>query len=144
MSVDAGKEIAVNKQRVLVVDDDRSLAEATAKLLRSMDYESAISHSVQSAEAALGGNNYFDLMILDLDLGDGAQATYDLLDRLASRNIAVPPVIIFSGTPNEEVQHAAERIGSYSFLRKPCTAKTLLDAIEHSLNPTAAREPRDL
>ncbi len=130
----------MNKQRVLVVDDDRSLAEATSKLLNGLDYQTTISNTLDSAEAELTSDTYFDLVVLDLDLGGGAQATYDLLDRLASRKIAVPPVIIFSGTPNEEVQRAVEKIGSYALLQKPCSAKTLLDAIERSLNPTAARD----
>ena len=130
----------MNKQRVLVVDDDRSLAEATSKLLNGLDYQTTISNTLDSAEAELTSDTYFDLLVLDLDLGGGAQATYDLLDRLASRQIAVPPVIIFSGTPNEEVQRAVAKIGSYALLQKPCSANTLLDAIERSLNPTAARD----
>jgi DNA-binding NtrC family response regulator len=127
----------MNKQRVLVVDDDVALAEATSKLLNSMDYETTISGSVTSAESQLTGDTYFDLVVLDLDLGNGAHATYDLLDRLATRQIAVPPVIIFSGTPNDEVERAESRIGSHAFLRKPCSAQTLMDAIERSLNPSA-------
>ncbi len=130
----------MNKQRVLIVDDDRSLAEATGKLLSHMDYQTTITDSVESAEAALTGDTYFDLVILDLDLGGGAQATYDLLDRLASNRIAVPPVIIFSGTPSEEVEHAVRKIGSYALLRKPASVTALVDAIERSLNPTAGRE----
>lgn len=130
----------MNRQRVLVVDDDRSLAEATSKLLNGLDYQTTISNTLDSAEAELTSDTYFDLVVLDLDLGGGAQATYDLLDRLASRQIAVPPVIIFSGTPNEEVQRAVAKIGSYALLQKPCSASTLLDAIERSLNVTAARD----
>lgn len=130
----------MNKQRVLIVDDDRSLAEASAKLLGRMDYETTISDSVKSAEAALTGDTYFDLVILDLDLGGGAQETYDLLDRLADSRIAVPPVIIFSGKPNEEIERAVSKIGSYALLRKPASAHELVDAIERSLNPTAGKD----
>lgn len=127
----------MKKQRVLVVDDDRALAEATIKLLNAMDYETALSDSIAAAESQLTGDTHFDLVLLDLDLGAGAQATYDLLDRLATRQIAVPPIIIFSGTAGEEVARAENRIGSHALLRKPCSAQTLMDAIERSLNPNA-------
>ena len=88
----------MNKQRVLVVDDDRSLAEATSKLLNGLDYQTTISNTLDSAEAELTSDTYFDLVVLDLDLGGGAQATYDLLDRLASRKIAVPRDHFFRNT----------------------------------------------
>jgi DNA-binding NtrC family response regulator len=130
----------MNKQRVLIVEDDRSLAAATGKLLSHMDYEITIADSVKSAETALTGGTYFDLVMLDLDLGDGVQATYELLDRLATNRIALPPVIIFSGKPEEEVERAVGKIGSYALLRKPTSAQALVDAIERSLNSTAGND----
>ena len=95
--------------RVLLVDDDRDVADSTAELLRVLDYEVLV---VYGGEEALGvaGRYRPDVVILDINMPgmDGLQAAWQLkMDRRLWRT----PLIAHTAADEPLVRRVAGEIG---------------------------------
>ncbi len=118
--------------RILVVEDERTLARLLEALLRSAGYEVS---SVHDGEPALDAVRTArpDLILLDATLPklDG----WAVLARLRNQRDA-PPVVIISAHPGAEARALSS--GAAAAVRKPFDVDDLLDTIERLLT-----EPRD-
>ncbi|MCC8535904.1 response regulator, partial [Xanthomonas codiaei] len=127
---------ALAPQRILLVEDDPTIAEVIVGLLRSQG------HSVVHAPHGLAAlteaaDNSFDVALLDLDLPG--------LDGFAlARQLRVfgyeMPLIAVTARSDEAAEPAAQQAGFDSFLRKPLTGDMLADIIAEALRKA---EPRD-
>src|SRR5262245_37689660 len=77
--------------RILVAEDDPSLAEGLTRSLRHSGYAVDCVGNGHEADVALDANE-FDLLILDLGLPK--KSGLDVLKRLRSRNSAIPVLIL--------------------------------------------------
>lgn len=123
-------------RRVLVVDDERDLAEAFAGLLRGEGYEVEIAATgTQGIERALERRP--DLVILDYELPerDGLEVLTQLRSHAETRTL---PVVLASASvlSLEKIRRAS------GFLAKPCSAEVLLGVCAHQL--AAAALPQGL
>ena len=113
-------------RRILLVEDDVSLARMLERLLLMEDAHVSHVADGQSALGALGTGARFDLLIVDLLLPD--MSGWDVLDGLAALGSGQPrPVVIVltaSGDP-EEPRRALLR--GVRYLPKPFTAAALMD-----------------
>jgi signal transduction histidine kinase/streptogramin lyase/ActR/RegA family two-component response regulator len=113
--------------RVLVVEDDATVAEVVVGLLEALGYQAVHSPHALAAlsELAQGG---FALAFLDLDLPglDGFE-----LARIVRAQ--APATILIALTARADAQAEPEAIaaGMHGFLRKPVTSQLLQDAIEN-------------
>jgi signal transduction histidine kinase/streptogramin lyase/ActR/RegA family two-component response regulator len=113
-------------RRVLVVEDDATVAEVVCGLLQGLGYEAE--HAAH-ALAALGSVTAkpFELAILDLDLPgmDGME-----LARLL--RVQSPELVLLALTARADAQAEpdARAAGMHGFLRKPVTSALLVEAIE--------------
>lgn len=108
---------------VLVVEDERALAEAIAAVLSDEGYR------VVQARDGRHGLELIDQTTPDVVVLDFMMPTMngaDVLARLRERPSA-PPVILMSAMPEAEAVRSAS--GHVAFLRKPFSADALLRAI---------------
>lgn len=117
-------------KRLLIVDDEITLARALARLLRKTGYEVSIAGSCEEARRAPGT---FSLGVFDLELPDGDGVA--LADELATSG-AVRRAVFFTGA-----RHAPQR--KYAALLGPLVDKArgfddLAAAVERSLSKREA------
>jgi CheY-like chemotaxis protein len=112
------------EQRILIVDDERVIADSLATILNQSGYEA---RAVYSGEEALELTTSFapDLMICDVVMGGLNGVETALLMRESFPQIKV---LLFSGTQSSvELLSDAQRRGhNFDFLSKPVHPKDLL------------------
>ncbi len=108
-------------QRILVVDDERSLREFLSILLEGEGYSVTTAESVSEAVEALRTAS-FDLCICDLKLPDGTGL--DVLQRARSLSLDTPFIIITAYTTPEHALEAL-RAGAVEYLSKPFDVEDL-------------------
>ncbi len=124
----------MNEARLLLVDDEATFREQTAKELRHSGYEVTTAGTIGEARQALEAQT-FHLVLLDLRLPDGNGL--DLLAELREKAPTTEVIMLTAfGTVQEGVR--AMKHGAHDFLTKPCK----LDMIEATLGK--ALEKRDL
>ncbi|MEJ4047151.1 response regulator transcription factor [Erwinia sp. SLM-02] len=117
-------------QRIVVVDDERSVRSGLSNLLQSEGYSTRIYESAETlledatalAEAAL--------FIIDVRLK--GMSGFELFIEL-TRRIENPPGIIISGNGDDNTLHYAISLGAIAFLPKPIDIDTLLDHVRLAL-----------
>jgi two-component system response regulator RegA len=94
-------------KRLLLIEDEATLARAMARLLRRRDYDVFLAGSCDEARAAPGT---FSLGIFDVDLpdGDGIELAASLLSLGAIRR-----AVFFSGTTSRERRERAAKLGPF-------------------------------
>jgi signal transduction histidine kinase len=116
-------------RRVLVVEDDRSIAELveTTMIARGAVVFRTVSPDAALAEAR---RSSFDLALIDLDLGSTGGA--GLVTQLVERELS-GRVVVMSGAPNVDVPLA------HGVLRKPFDLSDLADLLEQGPVPRRVR-----
>ena len=106
------------KGKILIVDDDDDIRDLIASSLKQ-DYEIAEADSGAALRKALAANNQPDVIILDVNLGDGNGLK--LLPEI-KKQWPDSEVIVLTGQPkdDEAVSWAVEatKLGAFNFLRK--------------------------
>jgi FixJ family two-component response regulator len=117
-----------NRDLVFVVDDDRAILTAIARMLRQYGYNTVL---FSSAEAFRNHNDFEKALcvILDINLNDGSGI--ELRHRLTAAGISVP-VIYITGNDNPAVQMAALQSGCLAYLIKPFSAKSLMEPLHRA------------
>ena len=111
--------------RVWVVDDDRSVASALARVLRTAAVDVEVMHAAVSLLERLDREQP-DCVLLDLWLG--STSGLDLLP-VIDRQPAYVPVVFLSAQADVNCSVLAMKHGAIDFLTKPVEAGPLLDAV---------------
>jgi two-component system response regulator DctR len=125
---------------VYIVDDDASVREALAWLLRSRRLLSESFASAQSFDALLaksGAPAHPCCLLLDVRMP--GMSGLALFDQIAARGLAdVMPVIFLTG--HADVPTAVDMVkrGAFDFCEKPFSDNALVDRIEQALEQSAA------
>jgi FixJ family two-component response regulator len=108
---------------VAVIDDDSSMLGATKELLEACGF---VTMTFASAEEFLdhGASSQVDCLLLDIHLG--GMSGIELRHRLKISNV-------ITALDDEETRVQAQKAGCVAFLRKPCSARQLVDAIEKAV-----------
>jgi PAS domain S-box-containing protein len=125
------------KYKVLMIEDDKLDQIAFERLVETekLQYDYTIADSVEQARNILACQQ-FDIIITDHLLGDGT--AFDILDLV--KNI---PVVVVTGTGNEEIAVKAWRAGAYDYLAKDIERgylKALPITIENAISHKRAEE----
>lgn len=109
--------------RILVVDNDPDILDATRALLEGMGHRVT---ALDSAAAALAHEAAVDLALIDYHLGDGASGL-DIIDHLRRRHPNMPIAIVSADTGAVLREGAAAR--AIEVMRKPINPARLEDFI---------------
>lgn len=125
-----------SKMRILVIEDERALAEFIAQALRAEGHTVAIAHDGEHGQAAALTGNYA-LVLLDLRLpGKGG---LDVLDAIRAR-IPELPVIVLTAQDAVEQKVAGLDRGANDYVTKPFSFEELLARVRAQLRAPSQRE----
>jgi signal transduction histidine kinase len=126
-------------ERILLVEDNRALAENVAEILREEEFSVAVCHDVERAEAeAL--HSGFDLAIVDIRLA-GADVGLDLVPRLQRISVH-SEVLLITGNASLDTAIGAIRRGVYAYLTKPFEPDHLVALAKRALAQVALKRDR--
>lgn len=113
---------------ILLVDDDRCLADSTARWLGERGYSVDVAHSFAEAEAKLA-RSPFDVVLTDQRLGDG-----DGLELIRQTRRFQPGAgtLLVTGYPTPATAIEAARAGAVEVLTKPWLDEQLLAALDRA------------
>jgi putative two-component system response regulator len=117
---------AVLADSALVVDDERAVRELIARILGRLGYRPVIA---DSPEAAIGfvEQEDFSVVLTDINM-PGHISGLELIDELHARRPSLP-IILVTGSAEEENLHDALNRGAAGFITKPFKAKDLGDKV---------------
>lgn len=112
-------------KRILVVDDEKELAEIVAEQLSHAGYQTGLAYDGVEAILSVLDNNW-DIVIMDIRMPklDGINAL-----RIMRKIAPEVAVIIFSGQAGKTDIAESVRLGAYSCLAKPIIIDDLIRSI---------------
>ena len=118
----------VERQRVLVVDDDRAIADSTAIYLRNEGFEVLLAYDGVEALDVLNSNEVH-LILLDIMMPrmDGITATLEIRK---NKNI---PIIMLSAKSEETDKILGLTVGADDYITKPFSPLELIARVKSSL-----------
>ncbi len=118
--------------RILVVDDQASIREIVADLLREFELASyvEVAQSIQEARQALNGS-LWDAVVTDMSLNDGN--ILDLVESMQQQGYVFPPILLMSGFLFGQSKSRAEALGIEHILLKPFVPGELIDCLQQVL-----------
>lgn len=111
--------------KILIVDDEKSMRDLAANVLKSAGHETATASTGDEALERLESG--FELVLTDLDMPGNTNGT-ELTKRVRAETNA--DVIIMTGYPDLTSAIHAVREGAYDYLVKPFSPETLRMAID--------------
>ena len=127
--------------RILVVDDERSITDAFGMILSQLGHHVDSAKSIQEATELLKGSPY-DLVFMDLRLPDGSGI--DLLTHVKS-DTPYTEVVVMTAHGSLDITIEAIKRGAFYYLEKPFTPHQVTTLIDRALQFEAIkRENRSL
>jgi len=114
---------------IAVVDDDRSIRNATQDLLNAAGFSTL---TFENAKSFLGSSVRASASCLIADMRMPGMSGLDLHEHLALSGAGIPTVII-TAHPEELTRERARRMGITCFLTKPFTPDELLQCVRKAL-----------
>ena len=118
--------------KILIVEDEIDLAKVLAKRLMQNNFEVKIASDAYQG-VALAHKEMPDLVILDLMLPAGGGLNV-LKNLRKSAHTCHLPIIVVTGSQDEELKRQVREEGVDAFFLKPYEAKVVIGAIEKILN----------
>ena len=115
---------------ILLVDDDRHLADSMAQWLSEMSYQVSTADSLDSARNQLSSDS-FDLVLTDLRLG--AEDGFDLISYTRKR-YPDTSILVMTGYATPDTAVEAVRAGAFDLLTKPLIDDELNLAIQRAVS----------
>jgi FixJ family two-component response regulator len=116
---------------ICIVDDDQSVRESLARLIRSVGFGVQV---FGSAEEFLTAGPEFSPDCLMLDIRMPGMSGIELQRELSSSNRPLPVIFITAHGSDADVRAHAMRDGAVDYLLKPLREEEVLKAIDTALN----------
>ena len=110
----------MQKQRVLIVDDEEDICMILAYSLQKAGYETFIVHSAEEAlqKYELGIKNHeIDLILLDIMMDK--MSGLEMANYLHADNVHVPPIMFLTALSDEDTVLRGFKIGADDYITKP-------------------------
>ena len=124
----AAKAHASSQCRIILVEDNDSVRDATELFLTLEGYETLCAGSVTEADHMLAGLLPGDILVSDYHL-DGQLTGLDILQQLRKRHGRNVPAVLLSGDLQSMMRVMKTALPNCRFLSKPVDANSLLEAI---------------
>jgi DNA-binding NtrC family response regulator len=122
------------KEKVLVIDDREEIISIFERSLSRQGFDISTACSYYDAMANMAVTD-FDLVLTDIDLGDG-KTGIDVLKEIKRTNPTCS-VILCTGNPDIMTVSEARRMGAYDCMYKPVKLETLSHSINMALRDKA-------
>ena len=119
-----------SERLISIVDDDDSLRNSLANLIRSAGLRT---QGFASAEAFLDSEHAQETACLILDVRMPGMNGLDLQRHLAAADWRIPIIFITSHAGDDDARRRALNAGAVDFLYKPCREEELIRALETAL-----------
>ena len=119
----------IERPLVAVVDDDKSLRNATRDLLKSAGFSAA---TFEDAESFLGSASRAATACVVADMRMPGMSGLELYQALVASGEGIPTVII-TAHPDEPTQSRAREAGITCYLSKPFEPDDLLECVREAL-----------
>jgi FixJ family two-component response regulator len=116
---------------ISVVDDDHSVRDSLARLIRSVGFDVQVFASAEEFLSASHGRQP-DCLILDIRMP--GMNGLELQHELSARNSDLPVIFITAHGSDEEVRTRALGAGAVDYLLKPLREEEVLRAIDAALS----------
>lgn len=113
-----------NKKTILLVEDETITSMLTSQTLQKFGYNVITANCGKDAVETLLSNKDINLILMDIDLGEGIDGTEAASIILKDKNI---PIVFLSSHTEPEVVEKTEKITNYGYVVKN-TGVTVLDA----------------
>jgi len=125
----------MSKARVLVVEDEKKIADITLAYLSRAGYETVLAETGEQALSLFKGG--FDLVILDLMLPDmdGEEICRHI------RSLSEIPIIMVTAKSDEDDRVAGLGLGADDYVVKPFSPRELMARVEAHLRRTMKSSP---
>jgi FixJ family two-component response regulator len=133
MSERVGKHEVQQVPVISIVDDNKSVREATEVLIRSLGYEAA---TFASAEEFLESDHLRDSSCLITDVQMPGMSGLELQTRLNGQGHRLP-VIFITAFPEPRIRARALEAGALGFLSKPFSENSLISCLDRALSDRA-------
>lgn len=129
--LESGKNLAVPKKTLLIIDDDEALTSMLSFRLNSMGFNT-ITATEGDKGVKLAKKNKPDLILLDLKMPkiDGFEVSKRLKQDSDTSHI---PVVVFSALANKNTKESIAKLGAAGFIEKPFEPEILVDRINKIL-----------
>ena len=124
------------KTRMLVVDDEQSLAEFLRLLFEKEGYDVRTANSVEQARGQLGDRN-FDLVLCDILMPDGNGL--ELLKEIKQQRPRTAVIMMTAYASNKSAIEAM-KLGAYNYISKPFNVEELTVVAAGALEKTGLEE----
>ncbi|MBQ3565083.1 MAG: sigma-54-dependent Fis family transcriptional regulator [Alphaproteobacteria bacterium] len=124
--------------RILIVDDDAEVRALVSDVLSDEGYKTSEA-SNESEALYLVRTSDFDLVFLDLWIGEDESAGLKIFDKIRKIDVDLP-VIIISGHGTIDVAVNAIQKGAFDFIEKPFVIDRLLLTVNRALELVALRK----
>ena len=132
---------SIQKQNILVVEDNENTRRLLETILRSVGYEVTLAPDAEEGLRRLQEET-IDLVLLDLFL-PGADGIQFLRSRAEMEPDRQPPVIVVSATEDmDTLRPQLRELGAKMALRKPFDVQELLDGVREHATKRTAGAPR--
>ncbi len=126
--------------RVLLLENDKSLALTFHHILQMNGYNPTVLCDYKSAVDTLSVNS-FDVIVTDIVLDDG-NTGINLLNFIRDRGDEVP-VVVITGFPSLDTATEAVRLGAFDYLTKPIDKSKLVSVVKRAVeNYEALKETK--
>jgi len=119
------------KSKILIAEDDRAIAKALNLKLTHEGFNITIaSNGIEACDFLT--KEKFDLLILDLMMPevDG----FEVLEKIKSKNIIIPVIIVSNLSQDEDVKRAKELGAVHFFVKSETPLLEVVDKIKQYLN----------
>jgi DNA-binding NtrC family response regulator len=106
----------MNSGKIIIVDDDKKIADDYAFFLEQENYKIKIAHN-SSMFFVIFKDFYPDVILLDIDLKGSEFNGIEILEKLAKKN-HFPKVIVLSGKASRDQVAKAMKLGAFNFIDK--------------------------
>ena len=118
------------KNRILIVDDDATIAESIKYALSAKGYEVLLANDGNEGLAMAEKENP-DLVILDMMMPK--RSGFLVLEKLRQSDVEPVPIIMITANEGSRHQAYAEVLGVNDYIRKPFAMDRLIDSVKKLL-----------
>lgn len=124
-------------QQILIIEDDKPLAQLIQRLLDDAGFKTQIGNSVKDVQLLADNHYQPDLILCDIMLpdGDGLSLSHMLQSQFQC------PFIYLTALDSDDTQVKGLNLGACDYLVKPIKPAVLLARVKANLRKTHAREP---